>query len=82
MIHNGISSKAPYYDEAVRVEVSLFSRAYIWRPAGTDERWLIPFQWVTEERDKRGRAVYRIDQDGALGGRLISLPRDEISVVR
>lgn len=84
MLHNGVSSKAPYYDEAVRVEVQLFGQAFIWSPAGTDEQWLIPGQWVIAETSKKTGKVLKwtVNQDGAIGGRLISLPGDSISVVK
>ena len=87
MVHNGVSSKAPYFDEAVRVEVALHGRAFIWSPACTGEQWLIPSEWVREVRAKHPRTgketvTFEVDQDGAVGGRLISLPRDRIEIVR
>lgn len=86
MIHNGVSSAAPYFEEAKQVDIKVFGVAYVWRPRGTKERWLIPPTWVVAEyeKDAEGNEVlkqYTINQTGAIGDRLIRIPGDRIDRV-
>ena len=83
MLHSGVSSAAPYFDQAVEADRRIFGVAYLWRPKGSRERWLIPHEWVRVDVSESGAVTgVVVTQPGPLGEGIIKLPGDRVEFVK
>jgi hypothetical protein len=81
MLHNGVSSKAPYFEDAKRTDIRLYGSAFVWLPKGSAESWLLPPEWIAKVTNKKtGEVHFVVNQQGCINSRIINLPADQVTV--